>query len=339
MNARKVFLMYQFVFKDPIPPEYLKSVQGKEITDQVQIKNPSKSLTDKEFIELARGADAVFSLGNKFTEEMMEEMGAGEKNSPIKAVATVSVGFDHLPLQYLSNHKIALINTPKGVRYSTAELAVALTLALIRQIPLQDRKIRERGSISIPSFESFGTNLLGKTVGIMGMGNIGSKVAEVFHVLGANILYHQRHKASDDILAKTEARMVSKDELFSQSDIISLHVPFIPEFYHLIDEDRIAQMKDGVYIINTGRGKLIDEGALVRALKSGKVAGAALDVFENEPKVHPGLLELDNVVLSSHMGTSTTEAKTLMFQESVKGTLAFLNGEKPENLVNRKIFE
>ena len=325
--------MYKFVFQDPIPSGLLE-----DLKDQVKIFAPEKENSEEEFILAGRKADAIFTLGRVINEQMLDKMGAGKAGSPLKAVGTVSVGFDHLPLEYLSDHKIGLINTPQSVRYPTAELAVGITLALIRQILVQDRKIREKGTFTFSAFEGCGSDLLGKTVGILGMGSIGSKVAEVFHVLGANIIYHQRRPASEEVILKTGAQYVSMDQLFSQADLISLHVPFIPEFYHLIDEKRIGRMKDGVILVNCARGKLIDEKALVSGLKSGKIGGAALDVFEEEPLITPDLLTMDNVVLTPHMGASPREAVDRMLREAVEGVLAFLQGEGPKNLVNQKVF-
>ncbi|MGF0055710.1 2-hydroxyacid dehydrogenase [Peptoniphilaceae bacterium SGI.097] len=321
----------KFVFTKNVPQEIVD-----QLPHEVEYCVPKSSFSEEELLKELQDADALITVGTRITEEFLEKWHPDSSERPLRVVGTVSVGYDHLPVDYCSAHGIAVVNTPQSVRYPTAELTVAIALNLLRKVQHYDARLRKSLRFEHGYFDSTATSIYGKTVGIFGLGSIGSKTAEVFHVLGAQILYTQRHDADAALVEKLGARRVQKEELFAQSDIISLHVPYVPEYHHLIDRAAIQTMKDGVILVNAGRGKLIDEGALIEGLKSGKIAGAALDVFENEPMISKELAAQENTVLTPHIGTYAFESRADMVKEAVENTLAVLWGKRPLQWLNQK---
>ena len=210
-------------------------------------------------------------------------------------------------------------NTPEAPAIAVAELTIGLLLSLARQIPRADSSMKE-GRWAKKEFR--GWQLNGKTLGVVGLGHIGEKVARLAKAFGMKILITKRTPPSPEILKELEAEFVSLDELLRRSDVISLHVPLTPQTYHMIGEKEIQLMKDGAFIINTSRGAVVDEKALFNALKSGKLGGAALDVYEMEPPKDYSLMKLPNVVCTPHIGAQTVEAQraasTLLAQKIVK---------------------
>jgi lactate dehydrogenase-like 2-hydroxyacid dehydrogenase len=189
---------------------------------------------------------------------------------------------------------------------------MTLMLAIAHRTAELDRKIRQTDEIKIGVMNNLGISIYGKTLGIIGLGRIGQAVAKRALACGMRIIYHNRQRAKIAIEQAYEATYVSFDELLSQSDFISLHLPYYKESHHLINDAAFQKMKNGATLINTARGAVVDEKALIKNLKSGKLFGAALDVFEKEPVISPELFELDNVVLSPHIGTGTIDGRLAM---------------------------
>lgn len=268
-------------------------------------------------------ADALVTLGRKIRTEFLDQL--RQQSTSLRFIATASVGMDHLPLEYLAEKKIKVINAPQSARIPTAELTVGITLALLRRILIEDKHYRKERTIRRTCFGAQATGLIGKTVGIMGLGRIGRTVAEIFSLLGADIIYYQRNPVLESSGLRFPAEYVSREGLLKRSDIISLHIPYVPNYHHFINKESIEKMKDGVYIINAARGKLIDEEALIEALKKGKVAGAALDVFDHEPVISEELASLDNVVLTPHIGTYTKEARIAAVNEALQKLLSCMD--------------
>ncbi|WP_035775482.1 NAD(P)-dependent oxidoreductase, partial [Arthrobacter sp. H5] len=183
-------------------------------------------------------------------------------------------------------------------------------------------------------FFLLGSSLHGKTLGIVGMGAIGQATALRAKAFGMEIIYQSRSEIDPGIAAELGARRVDLDELLTVSDIVSLHCPYGPATHHLIGAEQLAAMKDSAYLINAARGPIIDEAALASALREGQITGAGLDVFENEPRVHPGLLELENVVLVPHLGSATVETRTAMAMLAADNALAVLSDERPPSPIN-----
>ena len=228
----------------------------------------------------------------------------------LKAICRVGVGLDNIDLEAAREAGVEVLNTPEALTEAVAELTVGLMLALARRIPYADGQLKEG---RWAKRELMGFELKGKTLGIIGFGRIGQRVAEICHALGMKILAFRRTRPPgiEEVLARTGAKMVPLEELIGSSDIITLHVPLTPQTRHMIGEREISMMKDGAILINTSRGGVVDEEALYRALVSGKLAGAALDVFEEEPPrgISLELAKLPNVVATPHIGAQTVEAQ------------------------------
>ena len=249
----------------------------------------------------------------KVTREIID---AGEK---LKVVGRAGAGIDNIDVEAAKEKGVKVLNTPEAPAIAVAELTIGLLLSLARQIPRADSSMKE-GRWAKKEFR--GWQLNGKTFGVIGLGHIGEKVARLAKAFGMKILITKRTPPSPEILKELEAEFVSLDELLRRSDVISLHVPLTPQTYHMIGEREIQLMKDGAFIINTSRGAVVDEKALFNALKSGKLGGAALDVYEMEPPKDYSLMKLPNVVCTPHIGAQTVEAQraasTLLAQKIVK---------------------
>jgi len=248
----------------------------------------------------------------KVTREIIE---AGEK---LKVVGRAGAGIDNIDVEAAKEKGVKVLNTPEAPAIAVAELTIGLLLSLARQIPRADSSMKE-GRWAKKEFK--GWQLNGKTFGVIGLGHIGEKVARLAKAFGMKILITKRTPPSPEILRELEAEFVPLDELLKRSDIVSLHVPLTSQTYHMIGEREIQLMKDGAFIINTSRGAVIDEKALFKALKSGKLGGAALDVYEVEPPEDYSLMKLPNVVCTPHIGAQTVEAQraaaTLLAQKIV----------------------
>ncbi len=250
----------------------------------------------------------------------------------LKAVAVHGVGTDHVDLETAAEHGILVFNTPTALTESVAELTVALLLALLRRVVNADKAVRT-GEWDRKYTDLIGVELKGKTVGIVGLGRIGEAVTRRLGCFGVTLQYHDviGRRGVEETL---DIHRVDLDVLLATSDVITLHVPFTPQTRHLVSHRAFGLMKEGVYLVNLARGKVIDESALIAALRSGKVAGAALDVFDEEPPSQDNpLLAFENVVLTPHIGVTTREALKKMAIQSAEGVLMVLRGETPQSEV------
>ncbi|MEM2768019.1 MAG: phosphoserine phosphatase SerB [Candidatus Bathyarchaeia archaeon] len=224
----------------------------------------------------------------------------------LKVIARAGAGVDNIDVEYAEKKGIKVICASDAVANSVAELTMGLMLSIVRQIPHADHEMKNGRWVKS---EIEGCELRGKTLGIVGFGRIGQRVAQLARAFGMKILVYDLNKPSENIFRELGAQLVSFDELLGKSDIITLHVPLTSQTYHMIGRDEIGKMKNGVYIINTSRGSVVDEEALFEALKVGKIAGAALDVYEKEPPNGRSIVELKNVVCTPHIGAQTVEAQ------------------------------
>ena len=241
----------------------------------------------------------------------------------LKLIANFGAGYNNIDLEACKVRGIRVTNTPQPVIEPTAELAFALMIDIARRVSEFDRKVRA-GQAVFGVMNNLSHSLYGKTLGILGMGRIGQALARRAKASGMNILYHNRHKLSDEIEQKYEAKYVDFQTLLQDSDYMSLNLPYTPEVHHIIGKPELGMMKRSAYLINTARGAHVDEAALIEALKSGIIAGAALDVYEHEPAVSPELLTLPNVVLSPHTGTGTWEGRIAMCENVSDNIIAFV---------------
>lgn len=271
-------------------------------------------------------ADALLCLlSDKITSDFISRL------PDLKVIANYAVGINNIDLQTAKNRKILVCNTPDVLTHTTADLALGLLLAVTRQLIPADQFCR-RGEFKGWASDLFaGFGLQGKQCGIIGMGKIGTAFAERVKVLGMKVVYSNRNVSGS---ADSAFTFVSLDELIQTSDVVSIHAPLTTETRGIMNLERFLAMKPGSVFINTGRGELVDEGALVQVLKTGHLFGAGLDVFEREPEIHQDLLSLNNVVLAPHIGSATIETREKMAIMAAQAICDVLNGLTPPNLVS-----
>jgi glyoxylate reductase len=271
------------------------------------------------------GADAVVTLlSDRVDEAFLDAAGP-----QLRVVANVAVGYNNIDVAACARRGVLVTNTPGVLTDATADIAMALILMVTRRLGEGERVIRSRAGWRWHMHYMLGTGLQGKTLGIVGLGQIGTATARRARAFGMQIAYSGRRRAGEALEAELGARFVEFDELLATSDVVSLHCPLTPETHHLITAERLRQMRSDAFLVNTTRGPVVDEGALAEALSSGVIAGAGLDVFENEPEVHPGLLELENAVLIPHLGSATIETRTAMAVLAARNAAAVLRGDEP----------
>lgn len=255
----------------------------------------------------------------------------------LKGVANLAVGVDNIDVAAATARGIPVTNTPGVLTEATAELAWALILAAARRVVEGDRLVRAGGFTGWAPTLLRGLQLGGATLGIVGAGRIGTATGLRAKAFGMRVLYFDR--SASERLDADGSRRVGLDELLRASDVVSLHLPLTDETRHLIGGQTFAAMKPGAILVNTGRGALVDEAALVAALREGRIAAAGLDVYEHEPALAPGLAELDNVVLVPHLGSATMATRDRMATMAAESLVAMLAGRRPENLVNPDVYE
>ena len=244
----------------------------------------------------------------------------------LRLIANFGAGFNNIALDACRERGIRVTNTPQPVIEPTAELAFALMIDIARRVSEFDRLVRT-GQAQFGVMRNLSHSLYGKTLGIIGMGRIGQALARRAQAAGMRIIYHNRHRLSDEIEQKYNATYVDFQHVLQDSDYLSLNLPYTQEVHHLIGKPELGMMKRTAYLINTARGAHVHEEALVEALKSGIIAGAALDVYEHEPAISSDLLTLPNVVLSPHTGTGTWEGRIAMCENVCDNILAFIEGQ------------
>lgn len=269
-------------------------------------------------------ADALITRGEiRVTREIMEA-------SPrLRVVGVHGIGWDHIDLRAAGELGKIVFNTPSALVDTVAEMTVALMLALMRRVVSADKAVRA-GEWTRKYGDLIGSDLKGKTVGIIGLGRIGAAVARRLKPFGAELLYHGVTEKKE-LEAELGIRRAAFDALLKTSDVITLHTPLTPQTRGLISRRAFRLMKDGVYLVNTARGQIIDQKALLEALREGKVAGAALDVFEDEPlSPEDPLTSMDNVILTPHLAASSEEAMRRMARQAAEGVIQALRGRIPE---------
>lgn len=247
----------------------------------------------------------------------------------LRIVANAVVGHEHVDRDACRARGIAVTNTPDVLTDATADLAMALILSAARGLPQAERSLRAGQFHGWGFWDYLGADLVGTTLGIFGMGRIGKAVARRAAPFGMRVVYHSRTRLSAADETALGVEWAELDGLIAGSDVLSLHAPLTPRTRHVIDADALRRMRRGAYLINTARGALVDEAALVDALRDGRLAGAGLDVYEREPLIHPGLLELPNVTLLPHVGSATRETRTRMAVLAARNVHAVLTGAPP----------
>lgn len=300
----------------------------------VDLHTGNRAIASDELLARVRGKDALLCL---LTDRIDADVVAA--GSDLRIIANIAVGYDNIDLAAARRRGIPVTNTPDVLTEATAECAWALLLAVTRRISEGERLVR-RGEWKGWALDfMLGMELAGKQLGIVGLGRIGAAVAARAPAFGMRVAACTLDGAEAAARARRPevpaVELMTLDRLLSTSDVVSLHVPLTPATRHLIDRAALARMKPTAYLVNTARGPVVDEAALAWALGERVIAGAALDVYEDEPKVEPGLLGLDNVVLAPHLGSATTETRTAMAALAVDNVLAVLDGREPLTPVAR----
>jgi glyoxylate reductase len=283
-----------------------------------------------ELLERVEGkAGLVAMLTDRVDGELLDRAGPG-----LAVVANYAVGFDNLDLDACTARGVLATNTPDVVTEATADLTWALLLAAARRVADGDRFLRARRTwVWGPEF-FLGFEVHGKTLGVIGLGRIGRAVARRAAGFGMRVLYTARHRLPADEEAALGVAWRELDSLLAEADFVTIHTGLSAATRHLIGAGELSRMKPTAVLVNTARGPIVDEAALAAALAAGELGAAGLDVFEREPEVHPGLLDLDNATIVPHLGTSTLETRVAMGMTAAANLLAALEGRRPPNLLN-----
>ena len=302
-----------------------------EHCERVDVNPEDRVLTREERLEGVRGRDGVVCL---LTDPMDEEVFEAAKGA--KIFANYAVGYNNIDVEAATRHGVMVTNTPGVLTDATADMAWALLFAVARRIVESDRYNRAGKFKGWGPMLFLGGDITGQTLGIVGAGRIGTAMALRSVGFKMSVLYTDAVR-NETLERELGAEQVDLDELLRTSDFVSIHVPLMPETTHLIGARELDLMKETAYLINTSRGPVVDEKALVEALKAKKIAGAGLDVYENEPEMAPGLAELDNAVLAPHIASATVQTRTKMAMMAAGNLVAGLKGETPPNLVNPEV--
>ena len=300
-----------------------------------QYLTPEQRRSRQEFLSQVADKEGLVVL---LTEKVNEELLVATPK--LKIAATVSVGYDNVDVPACTKHKVVATNTPGVLDDTTADFAWALLMAVSRRVLEGDAWIRSDGGWQGWDIDQMlGTDVWGKTIGIIGFGRIGRCVARRAYGFNMRVLYTGPMRAPNSVEENLRAEYVEQEKLLRESDFVTLHVPLKPETRHLISKDALEKMKRTAFLVNTSRGPVVDEAALVEALEAKKISGAALDVFENEPTVHPALLGRRDVVLTPHMASASVETRTKMAVMAANNVAAFFQGKKPPNTLNGDAFQ
>lgn len=296
----------------------------------VRLWEEDRPIPRSELLKLVQGVDGIICLlSDPMDAEVMAA--AGER---LKVIATMAVGYDNIDLAEATRRGIVVGNTPGVLTEATADLTWALLLAVGRRIVEGDQLVRSGAWTGWAPTQLVGADFRGRILGIVGLGRIGKAVARRARGFGMEVVYCNRRRLAESEEAEIPARYLPLEELLAASDFVSLHCPLNAESYHLLGPEQIARMKQSAYLINVARGPVVDEAALVEALRAGRIAGAAFDVYEHEPRLTPGLAELNNVVLAPHLGSASVQTRNQMAVMTARNLLAGLRGELPPWCVN-----
>ncbi len=308
----------KIVVTRPIPGDWEPKLGNHEVE---VCEFGSTGPTEAQLVRVARDAEAMITmLSDPISSRVIDEC------PNLKVIAQYAVGYDNIDLDAAASRGIVVTNTPDVLTDATADFAFALLLSVARRIREADRYVREGRFTRWETNLLLGMDLKGKTIGIIGMGRIGMAMARRAIGFGMKVVYHNRTRANITYERVLSARYVTLEALLRESDVVSLHCNLTPATRHLIDEQAFGAMKSTSILVNTARGAVVDEDALIAALEAGQIEGAGLDVFEDEPEVRSGLMNLDNVVLAPHLGSATVEARTKMADMCAEAIEAVLKG-------------
>jgi glyoxylate reductase len=314
-----------------LPPGAMEALRaGCELT----VNPHDRVLTKQELIAAAIGMDGLLCLVTNTIDA--EVLGIEPR---LKVVSNYAVGYNNIDVAAATARGIPVCNTPGVLTETTADFAWALLLATARRVAEGDRFTRAGLFIEWKPLLLLGTDVYGKTLGIIGPGRIGQAVARRARGFEMRVLYAGRHALPPETEAECGMERVALEDLLRRADFVSIHAPYTRETHHLIGAPELALMQPTAYLINTARGPLVDELALVAALRSGQIAGAGLDVYEHEPGLAPGLIDLPNAVLAPHLGSASLETRTRMGLLAVENLFAVLNGGRAPHTVNPEVYD
>ena len=317
----------------PIPEKGIQVLIGAFGNENVAVFRYDRMITRQELISGAVGADALLPiLTDPVDAEVMDAAGP-----QLRIIANYAVGYNNIDIKGATQRKILVTNTPGVLTETTADLAWALLMAAARRISESERYLRAGKWESWGPQLFLGVDVHGATLGIFGMGRIGQAVARRARGFEMRVLYHDIQPVDLVLEQQLNATFVDKPTLLAESDFISIHCPLLPETSHAFGAAEFNAMKPSACIINTSRGPVIDEAALAQALKSGRIFAAALDVYEDEPNVHPDLLGCENAVLIPHLGSATRATRAKMAEMAATNIVAYFQGRTPPNCVNPEV--
>ncbi len=313
----------------PLPT---KAVERLAARCDVKMRAEDAPLDPAQLAESCRDIEGLMATGVRVSEDVVAQA------PRLRAVANVGVGYDNIDVAACTHRRIAVTNTPDVLTETTADLAFALLMAVPRRLVECDRYVRE-GQWKSNKWELlWGSDIYGKTLGVYGLGRIGKAVVRRARGFSMRVIYYDVVRPTLALEKELGAQYVDRETLLKEADFLTLHVPLTPETHHLVGARELSMLKPTAFLINAARGKCVDEAALVEALKSKRLAGAGLDVFEHEPHVHPALLSMPNVVLAPHVGSATAQTRLAMAMLAAENLLAALDGRRPPNLVNPEIY-
>ncbi|MBI2415426.1 MAG: D-glycerate dehydrogenase [Candidatus Kerfeldbacteria bacterium] len=310
----------------PIPTECIVALKKYA---RVIIRRTDSIITRTELLRGIRQADILLPI---LTDAIDDQVLAAAPK--LKLIANFGAGYNNIDVTAATKRGVLISNTPDVLTDTTAELAITLLLAVARRVVWADQQMRTGRYPGWGPLQYLGHGVSGKTLGIIGLGRIGSRVAEIaHHGFGMHILYYTKHKERD-VEKSLGAKKVPLTSLLRRSDFVTLHVPLTRETTHLISQPQLAQMKSTAFLINTSRGPVVNEAAVVQAVRQQRIAGAGFDVYEHEPRLTPGLAALPNVVLLPHIGSATHETRVAMGMLAVKNIIAFIKHQRLPSVVN-----
>jgi len=307
-----------------IPDAGLRPLEGFDVT--VLSESPPER---GELLQAVRGAAGILpTVTEKMDAEVMDAAGDG-----LKVIANMAVGYDNIEVEAATERGVVVTNTPEVLNETTADTAFMLLLAAARRLGEAERLLRSGGWDAWGPKQLTGPDVWGKRLGVIGFGRIGQALARRAGGFDMDLVYHDQYR-NEEAECELGARYLELDELLGTSDFVSIHTPLTPETTHLIGAEELERMKPEAVLVNTSRGPVVDESALVDALAGRLIFAAGLDVYENEPEVHPKLLELENVVLAPHIGSASIETRDKMAALAAENLAAVLRGEEPKTPVN-----
>ena len=314
-----------------LPPEAMALLERHA---ELDVHRDEEQLSKAELIRRLQGKRGLICQLTQAVDN--EVLGAA---ADLRVAANVAVGYENIDLEAATARGIAVTNTPGVLDDTTADFTWALLLGVARRVAEGDQFARSGKWRRWDLMMLLGSDVHGKTLGIFGLGRIGRRVAARARGFSMRVLYHDAARVSAAEEEQLGVEWGEKETLLREADFVSLHTPLLPETRRLISKRELEQMKPTAYLINASRGPVVDEEALAAALESKQIAGAALDVFENEPTIHPKLLELPNVLLAPHIASASVETRTRMAVMAAENVVAVLAGERPPNLVNPEVFQ